>query len=480
MKAEKKNSTGRKYIVWGIMGIQLIVAIILGVQLFSMNLLPAAYMAGYVIFVLLFNGLTFLAARKTWSSVLMCILSLLLSTVMIYGVVALHKVDNTVEEMSENADEVKTEMVIAVLKESEAQEITDLKQYMIAYVETDVDDTNQVMEEINESVGGEVNYQGFSNITDAVDVLKAKTANAMIVNRAYLDVLEEMEEYAGISEEIKVIYSTEVINYIKLVDETEKNLEQFVVYISGIDTFGDVSVTSRSDVNILVAVNTKTRQVQMINTPRDYFIEFPNSNGVKDKLTHAGMYGVDISMGALEDLYGIEIDYYLRMNFSGFEQIIDALGGIDVYSEYDFTVEPIKHYTVGMNHLSGIEALAFARERKSFALGDIQRGKNQMAVITAMIDKLSSPELLYKYTEVLDAVAGAFQTNMTSEEIYTLVKMQLSDNSKWTIETYSVTGANGSSTMFTLPKTQSYVMIPYEEDVQLAKEKIQAILQTEE
>lgn len=470
----------RKYVTWAVTAILLIVAVILGLQLFSMNLLPVVYTVAYIAIVLVFAILTIVSAKKHWSSILMSILSILLSVAMVVGLIAVRKVDKTIDKVTSNPEEVTVEMVVVVLKESQAEEITDLSEFLIAYMsEEDESPAEQVMDEINESVGGEVNFHEFASITEMADALYAKTMNAMIINKAYIDTFEDLEGYQDFSQKTKIIYSHEVVNYIKLVDEKESNLEQFVVYISGIDKFGHVSATSRSDVNILAVVNTKTRQVQLINTPRDYYVELPMSNGTKDKLTHAGIYGVDCSMGALESLYGVEIDYFVRMNFSGFEQIIDSLGGIDVYSEYDFTVEPIKHYTQGMNHLTGIEALAFARERHAFAAGDVQRGKNQMAVITAMINKLSSPDLLYNYTDVMDAFADAFQTNMTSEEIYTLVRQQLAAPSAWNVETYSVTGSGDSCTTYTSPNTRCYVMIPNQADVDTAKQKIQAILEAQ-
>ncbi len=477
MSQRKKKKFNKKYIAWGIGVIQFIISVLLGIRLFTMGLLPIGYMIGYGIFTVVLAALTFGLAKKRVAAVIMCILSIMISALMVYGMVALNKVHNTVEEVTSNPEEVKTEMAVVVLKESEAEEITDLSEFMIGYMSNqDANAAEQVMDEINESVGGEVNFHEFSNATEMADALYAKTMNAIVINKAFIDTFADIEGYEDFSNKTKIIYSYEVVDYIKIVDEKESNLNQFVVYISGIDTFGDVSVKSRSDVNILAVVNTKTKKIQLINTPRDYYVELPISNGSKDKLTHAGIYGVENSIGALEMLYGVEVDYFVRMNFSGFEGIIDSLGGIDVYSEYDFTVEPIKHYTKGMNHLSGIEALAFARERYSFAAGDLQRGKNQMEVIRAMIDKLSSPELLYNYTGVLDSIAGTFQTNMSSDEIYALVRKELANPAGWTIESYSVTGSGSSMGTYTSPNSKAYVMIPNDADVQTAKEKIQAVL----
>ena len=163
------------------------------------------------------------------------------------------------------------------------------------------------------------------------------------------------------------------------------------MYLSGIDTYGGISARSRSDVNILAVVNTRTKNILLLSTPRDYYVDFEATGGAKDKLTHAGIYGVEQSMDALERLYDIDIDYYLRINFTGFVDIIDALGGVDVYSDYDFTVQNIKEYHKGYNHLDGLEALAFARERYSFADGDYQRARNQMEVIVPLSTKRYHP-----------------------------------------------------------------------------------------
>lgn len=250
----------------------------------------------------------------------------------------------------------------------------------------------------------------------------------------------------------------------------------FVVYFSGIDVWGWTDTKSRSDVNILAAVNTRTRQVQLINTPRDYYVQMPISTDLKDKLTHAGLYGVENSMGTLANLYGVNIDYYVRMNFSGFEAIINAVGGVDVYSEQEFTVDPIKHYVKGYNHLNGLEALAFVRERKSFVDGDNQRGRNQMAMVQAMAKKACSPEFLMNYPAIMEQLTDMFRTNMPTELIASLVANQMVDGREWTVQTFAVTGSNGKERTYSTPNSKSYVMIPNESDINTAKELIGRVL----
>lgn len=475
-KSDKKFSF--KYIVWLIAMAFLVTSVVVLTKVVKMNILPTKFLAvaiGGVVLIIVFD---LLAARKLWPGILTSIISIALIAAMIIGVIAINKVDKTVDIVTDKGTEEKTEMVIAVLADSDVEKITDLSELLIGYLDDyDVNSSKKLMDEIDKSVGGSANYNAFDDKFAMVDALYNQTIKAMILNKANIDVIKDGEGYEDFEDKVKIIYSSEITNYIEIVDkEQNTNLNQFVVYISGIDTFGDVSVRSRSDVNILAVVNTKTKHIQLINTPRDYYIEHPKSNGVKDKLTHAGLYGVENSIGALENLYGVNINYYVRMNFSGFEDIIDAMGGIDVYSDKDFTVEPVKHYTVGVNHLSGIEALAFARERHAFAAGDIQRGQNQMKVIIAMINKLSSKDVLYNYSNVLDGIAGTFQTDMASDDIYTLVKKQLVDNTKYTIDSYSVTGTGDSCTTYSTPKTKVWVMQPNMDEVEHAKGLINSVL----
>ena len=254
--------------------------------------------------------------------------------------------------------------------------------------------------------------------------------------------------------------------------------ESFLVYISGIDVFGDVETQSRSDVNLLMAVNRNTGKVQLVNTPRDYYVELPISEGQRDKLTHAGIYGVDVSKGAMEMLYDVPVDYYARLNFSSFETIIDALGGIDVYSEYDFAAQGYG-FTQGMNYLNGAQALAFVRERKSFAEGDIQRGKDQMEMLKAMIERLGTFEGINGFAEVYDEVASVVETNMTKEMLIELASEQILQGKTWDVETYYVTGTDGNEVTYSIPGASAYVMIPNEEEVAEGREKLLAVLEGE-
>ena len=258
--------------------------------------------------------------------------------------------------------------------------------------------------------------------------------------------------------------------------------EPFVIYLSGVDTRGELTEKARSDVNILAAVNPVTKRVVLINTPRDYYVDLAGTSD-KDKLTHAGLYGVETSMETLGNLYGVNVDHYIRINFAGFISIIDALGGVDVYSDQAFTSVGSPGYydpttfVEGWNHLDGKAALAFARERHAFASGDIQRGINQMKVIDAMLNKIKSPALLMGFSKIMDAAADCFVTSFSQDQISALVRMQLSDFADWDIESYTVTGSSSTSTKCHSAKGQKlYVMLPDDASVSKAKEMIASVL----
>ena len=258
--------------------------------------------------------------------------------------------------------------------------------------------------------------------------------------------------------------------------------EPFVIYLSGVDTRGELTENARSDVNILAAVNPVTKRVALVNTPRDYYVDLAGTDS-KDKLTHAGLYGVETSMETLGNLYGVNVDHYIRINFAGFISIIDALGGVDVYSDQAFTSVGSPGYydpttfVEGWNHLDGKSALAFARERHAFASGDIQRGINQMKVIDAMLNKIKSPALLMGFSKIMDAASDCFVTSFSQDQISALVRMQLSDFAEWDIESYTVTGTSSSSTKCYSAKGQKlYVMKPDDSSVSKAREMLASVL----
>ena len=264
--------------------------------------------------------------------------------------------------------------------------------------------------------------------------------------------------------------------------------DPFIIYVSGISSDDGADTTlsdnSLSDVNILAVVNPKTKQVLLVTTPRDSYIKISNNKGVSgyDKLTHAGNYGVEKSMEALENLYGINIDYYVKINFLGSKSIVDALGGITIDSDVEFTngweAAPVSyHFVRGENECDGDKTIAFARERKAFAAGDFQRGRNQMAVIKGIIQKASSPAILTKYSAVMDAVSDLFLTNIPNKAISDLVKMQLSNNTPWNIQSYGINGDTDEKRhLEVVGAYNASIVLPYVDDISNASAMINKVL----
>ncbi len=272
---------------------------------------------------------------------------------------------------------------------------------------------------------------------------------------------------------------TKVLYTISLPIETEDQTsavdvtkESFNVYISGSDMSGSIDVTNRTDVNMIATVNPKTHEVLLTSIPRDYYVTLPSKNA-KDKLTHSSLYGIQESIGALENKLGIDINYYLRVNYSTIIKLVDAMGGIDINSEYDFYTSGMKgmpelnghHFTKGINHVDGKLALAFCRERHSFLSGDMQRNENQQIVLTAILKKaMSSKTILTKYTALLDAVKDNMSTNMTADEMAAIIKMQLSSMPDWNIKRQAIKGTNGYEFCYALGfKAATVDAIPEEE-----------------
>lgn len=262
--------------------------------------------------------------------------------------------------------------------------------------------------------------------------------------------------------------------------------QPFIIYLSGLDTrsYETISEKGLSDVNMVVVVNPTTKQILMVNIPRDYYVGLEGNSNKLDKLTHAGNYGIACSQSTVEAIFDIKCNYYVKVNFKSVVDIVDALGGVTVNSDYNFTsyasLDGVKGYTfkVGENKLTGDAALAFARERHSFANGDRQRGIHQQKVISAIFDKAISPSMLNpsKINSVLDAVTSNIKTNMSSTEITSLVRMQLNDMSAWNISTYSVDGSGASRVTYSGGSSPLSVIIPDAETISTAKEMIANII----
>ena len=358
---------------------------------------------------------------------------------------------------------------VYVLTESDIQDVESLSGRDVALA------NDNFYSDVAESIS-DYNFElkQYDDYYSVVTSLYDEEVEGIVLNTAYISLLEDDELFDSFEDETRLITTIDVSTVVDSAESIEP-MSPFIVYISGKDTWGHISVTSRSDVNILAVINPQTKHILLVSTPRDYYVPLSIADGAMDKLTHAGVYGTEVSEETLEALYDIQIDRYFKLNFSGFEGLINAMGGITVWSDYDFDVENIGHFSKGENTLNGLEALAFVRERHSFASGDRQRGVNQMNVIQSVVQKMCSKDILLNYSEILEECDGTFATDLTTEEIANLAKYQLTSSGDWNIEKISVSGTGSHEYVYSL-NNKAYVMIPDQEDVDNAKERIQEVL----
>ena len=473
---QKRDRTLHKKIGYALLVPYAITAII--VLIFSANLkmLPINYLAIIGVFLAIIGVILAIMHEKKGPSIVASIFSLVCVIGFVIISLNLRKTTDTIATIS-TAD-VRTDAIsVYVMQDNVAHEIEEARDYTFGIL-TNMDrtNTNAAIERIETRLQKPLEIVEYENMFSLADDLQDQTIDAVIMNSAYVGIISDVEDYHWIATDIRSILYEEFHTEIEVVEAKVIEQDSFVMYLSGIDTYGSITTRSRSDVNILAVVNTRTKNILLLSTPRDAYLPFSVTGGAKDKLTHAGIYGVDASMSALEELYDVKINYYLRVNFQGFTDIINALGGIEVYSDYDFAVHNVRSYNVGMNQVNGIEALAFARERYSFAEGDAQRAKNQMEVIRALIAKAASPSILTSYGSVMNAVSGSFETSMPQEQIATLVKMQLSDMAQWTVTSFAPTGQSRRAETYSMPGTSLSVIELSEESVEEAKRQIGQVL----
>ncbi len=456
--------------------ILLVITIAFIVMMNIVDLLPPSYELLIATLLVLIVAFTFVTQRWVSIGIVTKVLSVILSITLVVGCVYLDATHKALKKMSD--DNTVTSIVgVYVLADNQAEKITDLDGKTCGKLTSlDKENTDKLVEHIKTDAKISLSYKNYDGIAQLVEALYKKEVEAVIFNGSYLGILQDISEYSNFESKTRCIYTKEYKTQINNNGQQSNEDHIITMYISGIDTrTGDVKSNSNSDVNILCIANLKTHQILLINTPRDYFIPTSVSNGEKDKLTHAGVYGVDCSVDTLELLYDMEIDYYFKVNFTGFIDIIDQLGGITVRSEFDFvTTHGGDHIVVGDNYLTGKQALGFVRERYAFALGDRQRGKNTMTVIKAVINKMASSALLTNYTGVLESISDSMVTNMSYEKIGELAKMQINSMPSWDVQQYSVNGTGATKSTFSY-KPPVYVMIPDQETVDQAKTYIKAL-----
>ena len=354
-----------------------------------------------------------------------------------------------------------SDMVVMVRDDSAAENLYDASEYLFG-VQTGVDkpNTDLMLEDIRKELGSEIKLREYPTLLDMAQALLDGEVGAVVYNNSYYGLIADAVD--NFDQKTREIYRYGI--HTELVVEEVEPGEPFNILLSGVDTRSDAIENSRSDVNIIATINPKTKKVILTTTPRDYYVTLPGISGMqRDKLTHAGIYGVEASKAAIENLYNIDIAYYVRVNFNTTWRVVDALGGLDIYVEKDFipwTDDEIS-FEKGWTHMDGRHVLAFVRERYAFDDGDNARGRNQETVLSALIDKAMSPAVITNANQLLTKLAGTFETDLPDEKISELINQQLMDSTPWKVFKQGAgVGSGDSQTTYSGGSTPLYVTWP--------------------
>ena len=444
-------------------------------EIFSLyGLIP--FMIAAVVFIIIVT-IVMNSKLRRWVKNIFSLLSIIVIAIellfSIYGAQAFNLLNN----ITDTGYRVET-FGVYVNAGSSFNDINDLTNKTITYLHMEDDtQTNTALEKFNKDTNLEYTLDSKDSLEDLIKYLSDNKTDAIFMSKSYEDIVKE--EYKDDYSHLKLIYSFDIVNYVKT-ETSGKDVtkDTFTVYISGIDTSGKVGTKARTDVNILLSVNPKTHQVLLINTPRDYYVPLKTS-GKNDKLTHSGIYGLEESIGTLENLYGVDIDYYVRINFTSFIKIINALGGIDVEVSKSFCEQDSDRnfdnqicLKKGKQKLNGEQALAYARHRKTLPQGDMSRGENQMVILEAIMKKAMSPAIIKGYSGLINALTGNVITNMSTDTMTSFAKKQISKNTDWNFTSISATGVSETKPCYSLGNARASVVVPDELSINNIKQAI--------
>lgn len=443
---------------------------------FYFNNLPNLYLIGLSLFYLVFDiVIFFLIKRKnkfiSFIGVLLSLIVIIVSIILSFIFIRVQLLFNNISDRKQEFDTYG----VIVLKSSDYKYINDIDGKSLGYLKNGDSNYNKAFKRLKMEC--KALYSDYDNVLVLAKKLFNNEVEAIFLNKAYITILDEgIEDF---SSNVKILNEVRV----KKKSEAEKNNKvdidknkSFNVYISGIDTYGNIDSVSRSDVNVIATVNLNSENILLTNIPRDMYVELAGKDGYRDKLTHAGVYGINTSIRTIENFLDININYYARINFSSLIRLVDYIGGIDVYSDYSFSVAGYD-FEAGMNYnLSGKEALAFSRDRYSFKDGDRQRGRNQEKVIAAIISKVTNSYDINTYLNLINTLESNFQTNMDRDMMNKLIYMQLKNNYRWNISFSEVNGYDSFNYTYSYPWQKLYVMEVDKNSLNRAKIKIKEVI----
>ncbi|HEL2178880.1 LCP family glycopolymer transferase CpsA [Streptococcus suis] len=472
----RRKSSKLKLVNFALLGLYAITLCLFLVTMYRYNILDFRYL-NYIV-TLLLVGVAVLTGLLMWRkkarifTALLLVFSLVITSVGIYGMQEVVKFST---RLNSNSTFSEYEMSILVPANSDIRDVRQLTS-ILAPAEYDQDNITALLDDISKMESAQLVTNPSTSYLTAYQSMLNGESQAMVFNGVFTNILEN--EDPDFSSKVKKIYSFKVTQTVETATEQVSG-DSFNIYISGIDTYGPISSVSRSDVNIIMTVSRATHKILLTTTPRDSYVAIADGGQNQyDKLTHAGIYGVNASVHTLENLYGIDISNYIRLNFTSFLQLIDLVGGIDVENTQEFTsLHGNYYFPVGQVHLNAEQALGFVRERYSLEGGDNDRGQNQEKVIAALIKKLSSPDNLANYQAILTGLEGSIQTDLSLETIMGLVNTQLESGTQFTVESQALTGTGRSDlSSYAMPGSQLYMMEINQDSLEQAKVAIQSVL----
>ncbi|WP_233541831.1 MULTISPECIES: LCP family protein [Coprobacillaceae] len=452
--------------------IQLIMSIIFLAYIYILKMLPTKYymiLVGVIVLLFIMMNLFIRSGIKRKRKygkgsrvVFSKLLCLIISVVLGYTSVMIAKGNSFLSNITGSFLETRVISIYA-MNDSSIKSLDDLKGETVGIQsERGTSSINNALSKAEDKLGSKIKTKDYKTYAKLGDALVDGKVKVIVVDQAYMSLLETHHD--GLDENLRSLFKVETKERINnVMKDTNVTKKPFIVYVTGIDTYGTVSTISRTDVNLLVCVSPVNHQILMVSIPRDTEVNL-HKNGKMDKLTHSAMYGIDETISTIQDFLELDVNYYAKTNFSGITNIIDALGGVTIDSPYNFTTMH-GHYRInkGLNELNGDQALCFVRERYALPRGDFDRGQNQQRLLKAMIKKALSPQIITNYNNILSAVEGCFETNMASDDIKALVNKQIDDGGSWQMFNVQVSGEGHKTTKtYSMPGQSVYTMVPDE------------------
>lgn len=479
-KSSRRGNGTFTLINFALLAFYAILSIIVGFMMYSYNFLAFHHLnliIAAALVALFFLALLLVIKKK---AKLFTMIGLILANIAL--AIMLYTFKSTIDltaQMNKTAAFSEVEMSVVVPKDSSISNIKEVDS-LEAPKKADESNISELMTHLQSVKKVSPKTKEVASYQAAYQDLKDGSAKAMVMNSAYQALIEQND--SNYKDKVKTIYTYKIKKNIKSSEKPLNKSGVYNLYISGIDTYGDISTVSRSDVNIIMTVNMNTHKVLLTTTPRDSYVKIPDGGGDQyDKLTHAGIYGVETSMKTLENLYGIQIDNYARINFTTFTELIDQLGGIEVQNDTAFSAGGYD-FPRGTIALNSKQALVFVRERHALQGGDNDRGKNQERVITAIINKLSSIKSPSQATAVISGLQNSVQTNLSLNQMMTIANSQIENKESFSVTSQDVTGtgSTGQLPSYAMPGSALYMLKLDDASLNQAKDAIKATMEGNE